>query len=1031
MELLVLIPLGLLALLLYAVIAVTHLRGRVRHLDEELRRVRADLSALEVLAQRTVDPAKRAIPTGLAAPDRSAEPGAPVRPESVPATLVAVRRVAAVSSPAAELAPAAASPPVVGSSPVVTPAAPVPAQSSPSQAPWLAGVSLEQFMGVKLFAWIGGLALFLGAAFFVKHSFDQGWISPTLRVAAGFLTGLGLLIGGVWLRRTEYRVGSHTLCGAGVVILYMSSFAAHAYYQLIGQGTAFALMSLVTIAAFLLADRLVAAPVAVLGILGGFLTPPLLATSVDRPLGLFSYVGLLDLALLAIALRRRWPYLVALGVVGTVLTQLGWAGRFFAVEKVGTALAIFVVFNGLFLAGLAVARGLGQVDRWITGPALAMPFVTFAFAGWLLGFAELGRQPAWLFSFLLLAELCVMGLVLLESKAQMAHPMAGVAAFLWLAGWITSHLESGLLGWALGGCLGFAGLHTAFPWWLERRRPGTGLVWPAHLFPLLALVLVMLPLFRNLEVTWLVWPAVFAVDLLAIGLALISGALFTLLGAFGLTVLVMAAWLQHAPAELEVLPELLVVVVWFAVLFHGVGLALRRGWLGARPDGQGPGGGRRDLPAWFAALQPAAGPDAGRELLPATSAILPFLLLIMAVGRLPLVNPTPVFGVGLLLAVMLLAAGRWMRMDALAPVALGCVLALEFAWHQTRSGLDGAAVTVAWNVGFTALFVAYPFVCRGTFAGRVLPWAASALAGPLHFLLVYQLVKMAWPNGAMGLLPAAFAIPMLGAVAFVRQAFAGQEPMRLRLLAWYGGSALFFITLIFPIQFEREWLTLGWALEGAALVWLFGRVPHPGLRGVGVVLLAVAFVRLALNPAVLGYHPRGTVPVLNWYLYSYGVVTVCLVAAARWLASPRNTVFRINAPPVLYTLAAVLGFLLLNIEIADCFSTGATLTFDFRASLGQDMTYSLAWGLYALGLLALGFRFRSAGARHGGMGLLVVTLLKLFLFDLWRLGGLYRVGSLLGLAVVLIAVSFAYQRYFGSGAANRPEPEVSRASRGS
>jgi len=361
-------------------------------------------------------------------------------------------------------------------------------------------------------------------------------------------------------------------------------------------------------------------------------------------------------------------------------------------------------------------------------------------------------------------------------------------------------------------------------------------------------------------------------------------------------------------------------------------------------------------------------------------------------------------------------------MDVLAPIGLGCVLALEFAWHQTRSNLDGAAVTLAWNVGFTALFLAYPFVYRGVLAGRVLPWATSALAGPLHFYFVYQLVKLAWPNGAMGLLPAGFAIPMLGAVAFVQSTFAAQEPMRVRLLAWYGGSALFFITLIFPIQFEREWLTLGWALEGAALVWLFQRVPHPGLRGVGVVLLVVAFVRLALNPAVLGYHPRSAIPVLNWYLYSYGVVTVCLVAAARWLASPRNMVFRVNAPPILYALAAVLAFLLLNIEIADGFSTGTTLTFDFRASLGQDMTYSLAWGLYALGLLVLGFRFRSAGARHGGLGLLVVTLLKLFLFDLWRLGGLYRVGSLLGLAVVLIAVSFAYQRYFGSGAANRPVP---------
>jgi uncharacterized membrane protein len=68
---------------------------------------------------------------------------------------------------------------------------------------------------------------------------------------------------------------------------------------------------------------------------------------------------------------------------------------------------------------------------------------------------------------------------------------------------------------------------------------------------------------------------------------------------------------------------------------------------------------------------------------------------------------------------------------------------------------------------------------------------------------------------------------------------------RMTQLAFYGGVALFFITLIFPIQFDRQWITIGWALEGAALLWLFHRVPHPSLRLTGVGLLIAAFVRLA------------------------------------------------------------------------------------------------------------------------------------------------------------------------------------------
>jgi uncharacterized membrane protein len=271
----------------------------------------------------------------------------------------------------------------------------------------------------------------------------------------------------------------------------------------------------------------------------------------------------------------------------------------------------------------------------------------------------------------------------------------------------------------------------------------------------------------------------------------------------------------------------------------------------------------------------------------------------------------------------------------------------------------------------------------------------------------------------MGLLPAAFAVPMAVALALVARQFAPDAPKRTALLAWFGGSALFFVTLIFPVQFDKQWITVGWALEGAALLWLFHRVPHPGLRAVGVALLVTAFVRLALNPAVFDYHARSETRILNWFLYGYGIVTVCLFAGARLLAPPRNRVFQLNAPPFLTALGTVLAFLLVNIEIADWFSTGATLTFEFNANLGQDMTYSLAWGLFAFIVLAAGFKTANRYARYSGMGLLVVTLLKLFLHDLWRLGGLYRIGSLIGLALVLIVVSFIYQRFLAADAANK------------
>ena len=113
----------------------------------------------------------------------------------------------------------------------------------------------------------------------------------------------------------------------------------------------------------------------------------------------------------------------------------------------------------------------------------------------------------------------------------------------------------------------------------------------------------------------------------------------------------------------------------------------------------------------------------------------------------------------------------------------------------------------------------------------------------------------------LGLVPAAFAIPPLLSLVVVLKTIPAETKARLNQLAFFGGVALFFITLIFPIQFDKQWITIGWALECAALLWLFQRVPHPGLRLSGFGLLIAAFVRLALNPEVLEYHTRSALPV--------------------------------------------------------------------------------------------------------------------------------------------------------------------------
>src|SRR5438105_9115909 len=224
--------------------------------------------------------------------------------------------------------------------------------------PSLPAINWEQFMGAKLFAWIGGLALFLGVAFFVKYSFEHNLIPPEARVAIGFVVGLALVAGGLALKRKENVVTAQTLCATGILILYAVTFACRSFYHFafFGLVPTFLLMALITAVAFLLAVRLNAIAVAILGMAGGFLTPILLSTGQDNPPALFGYIALLDIGLLMLARRKEWIALPVLGAVGTVLMQIGWMTQFFLREpyflgnRVFVPMAIFLGFELLFCA---------------------------------------------------------------------------------------------------------------------------------------------------------------------------------------------------------------------------------------------------------------------------------------------------------------------------------------------------------------------------------------------------------------------------------------------------------------------------------------------------------------------------------------------------------------------------------------------------------------------------------------------------------------------------------------------------------
>jgi uncharacterized membrane protein len=73
------------------------------------------------------------------------------------------------------------------------------------------------------------------------------------------------------------------------------------------------------------------------------------------------------------------------------------------------------------------------------------------------------------------------------------------------------------------------------------------------------------------------------------------------------------------------------------------------------------------------------------------------------------------------------------------------------------------------------------------------------------------------------------------------------------------------------------------------------------------------------------------------------------------------------------------------------------------------MLLSLGWGLYGAALIAFGMWRQYAPLRYIGIVIIAVTSLKVFFYDLWELGGIYRVIGFVGFGLLLVLVSYLYQ----------------------
>lgn len=237
---------------------------------------------------------------------------------------------------------------------------------------------LESRIGSHWLNRIGIAAVLIGVSYFLKFAFDNNWIGPAGRVAIGLLAGIAIVVWSERFRAKGYNVFSYSLKAVGIGTLYLSLWAAFQVYRLMPSGAAFVMMLAVTGATALMALTQDAQILAAFALTGGFSTPLLLSTGVNREIALFSYVAILDLATLALVRFKPWRRLLILSYAGTLILYLGWDFTFYSRSQLNVTLA----FATLFFAIFAVAPLIALQPEHEAAPFAAVPaIVAFVNAG--------------------------------------------------------------------------------------------------------------------------------------------------------------------------------------------------------------------------------------------------------------------------------------------------------------------------------------------------------------------------------------------------------------------------------------------------------------------------------------------------------------------------------------------------------------------------------------------------------------------------------------------------------------------------
>lgn len=327
----------------------------------------------------------------------------------------------------------------------------------------------------------------------------------------------------------------------------------------------------------------------------------------------------------------------------------------------------------------------------------------------------------------------------------------------------------------------------------------------------------------------------------------------------------------------------------------------------------------------------------------------------------------------------LMAFGRWTpRFQYAAGMAPLLSLAALGLWWATVGGLPvlWSPDAFGWRaVAFGAVYGGGAFALLWN-APRPGFWAALSVAAALsHFLLSWWVLRGV-PGTPWGLISVGLAAPFLvGAERLVR--WRQTMPGATEALGFLSAGVAFFIGAAIPLELSREWITVAYAIELAAVAAISSHLGLVALRQLCWPLLAVVVARFVVNPEILRY-PLGLTPILNWMLWGYGISIAAMVVALRFLRPTGDT----RLVRAVTAGAALLVFALLTLEVRSIFQP---TTMDLPdAAFMERAFYVLVWGGFALAALWAAWITRDpvalwAWRLSGGLAAAVAILLQVLL----------------------------------------------------